>query len=63
MTLSAHLAAARRHLAAVDRLARRPSPQPSRSPWPPEPPAGDRWATSEEVAEAFARLRDELAAE
>ena len=60
MTLTAHLAAARRHLAAVDRLARRPSAPPTREPWPPEPPAGDRWASPEEVAEAFARLREEL---
>lgn len=63
MTLTAHLAAARRHLAAVDRLARRPSPPPARATWPPEPPTGDRWCTPEEVAEAFAHLRAELAAE
>jgi hypothetical protein len=60
MTLSAHLAAARRHLAAVDRLARRPSTPPKRETWPPQPPAGDRWCTPEEVAEACAELRKQL---
>lgn len=60
MTLSAHLAAARRHLAAVERLARPQTPPHARPSWPPEPPPGERWCTPEEVAEAFARMREEL---
>ena len=57
MTLSAHLAAARRHLAAVDRLTRRQSPpKPLAPPQPPEEPA-----TPEEIREAFRQLRAQLA--
>jgi len=57
MTLSAHLAAARRHLAAVDRLTRRQSPpKPAAPPQPPSEPV-----TPEEIREAFRQLRAQLA--
>jgi len=57
MTLAAHLAAARRHLAAVDRLTRRQSPpKPIAPPLPPEDAC-----TEEEIREAFRQLRAQLA--
>lgn len=57
MTLTAHISAARRHLAAVERLTRRQSPpKPLAPPQPPSEPA-----TPEEIREAFRQLRAQLA--
>jgi hypothetical protein len=56
MTLSAHLAAARRHLAAVERLSRPKKPTPA-----PAPLKKEDLATDEEIAACFAKIRAELA--
>jgi len=60
MNITAHLAAARRHLAAVDRLTRAKSKKPTPS-QPPEDP--EELATPEEIAACFAQIRAMLAAE
>lgn len=56
MTLTAHISAARRHLAAVERLTRQSPPKPLAPPQPPSDPA-----TPEEIREAFRQLRAQLA--
>ena len=55
MSLSAHLTAASRHLAAIKRLTRRLSPPPA-APVPPEDAL-----TEEEIREGFRQLRAQLA--
>jgi len=58
MTFSAHLAAARRHLAAVDRMTRAKSKKPTPAP---APLKKEDLATDEEIAACFAKIRAELA--